>query len=199
MNNSALLFNMSRLLGKGLFNTLFNLKVEGRENIPLDRKYILISNHLNWSDPFYLYIIFPANPRLIFVAEYEGIYDNIYKKKFIDLMGKPILPIDRDDPVSRISALKSMYKIVKSGEILSVFPEGRLGHREGELFPFHIGVFSISRKLKVPILPIAIAGSKELSFRKTIHIRIGKLINCHQDETDEQFARRSAKVMQKLL
>jgi len=199
LSKAPLQFKIARHCVKTLLKSATNLEVEGKNNIPRNEKYILISNHLNWSDPFYLYSIFPPEPRIIFVAEYEGIYDSFINKKFIDFMGKPIITIDRTRTNSRSSGLKAMFKTVRKGEILAIFPEGRIGHEEGKLFPFHIGVFSLAKKLNIPILPIAIAGSKELYFRKPIKIKIGELQYCDNEESKEDFGRRMAKKVKELI
>ncbi len=197
MQKPSLPYSLARKVVKKIFDIILDIKVEGLDNIPEDGRFILVSNHLNWSDPFYYYAYLPSASitKLIFVAEYDGIYDTFLKKKFIDLMGKPILPIDRNDPHSRITALKSMFKVVKEGNILAIFPEGRIGHAEGELFPFHVGVFSVARKLKIPILPATIAGTKELSLRKPVKIRFAEPEYCHKNESDEDFARRMARTI----
>ena len=192
-------FYITRFLLSGVFKSVFNIDVKGKKNIPKDRNYIIVSNHLNWSDPFFLLMIFPPAPKVIFIAENEGIYDDQKKQKFIDIMGKPIVPIDRDNPKSRIKALRSMMKIIKNGNNLAVFPEGRLGHAEGQIFPFYLGVFSIAQKLDIPILPVAIAGTKELSLRNPIKINIGELTFIKEHETDEDFAKRVALIMRDLL
>lgn len=192
-------FYITRFFATGLIHSLFNIEVTGKDNIPKDRNYILISNHLNWIDPFFILMIFPPAPKIIFIAENEGIYDNKKKKKFIDTMGKPIAPIHRDDPKSRIKAVRSMLRIIKDGDNLAVFPEGRLGHAEGRIFPFYLGVFSVAKKLDVPILPIAISGTKKLSFRNPIKINIGELSKCKPAESDEDFAKRMALKMREIL
>lgn len=192
-------FYITRFLAKGLFNILFNIEVKGKDNIPKDDNYIIIANHLNWSDPFFIFMLFPAAPKIIFIAENEGIYDNEKKKKFINIMGKPIIPIHRDQTKSRIKAIRSMIRIVKKGNNLAVFPEGRLGHAEGQIFPFYIGVFSVAKKLNVPIIPVAFSGTKELSFRNPIKVNIGELTYCKKEESDEDFAKRIALKMRNLL
>ena len=192
-------FYITRFFAKGLFRTFFNLDIKGKNNIPKDRNYIIISNHLNWIDPFFILMIFPSAPKIIFIAENEGIYDNAKKKKFIDVMGKPIVPINRDITKSRIKAVRSMMRIIKEGNNLAVFPEGRLGHAEGQIFPFYLGVFSVAKKLDVPILPVAISGTKKLSFRNPIKIKIGELSTCKKGESDQDFAERLALKMRELL
>ncbi|MGM0438138.1 MAG: lysophospholipid acyltransferase family protein [Bacillota bacterium] len=199
MSKPPIQFKITKKLATMLLNTMVNLDVEGRENIPEDGKFILISNHLNWSDPFLIYSIFPAEPRIVFVAEYEGIYDTTFNRKFIDFMGKPIITIDRTRTHSRSTGLKSMFRVVRSGEILAIFPEGRIGHEEGDLFPFHVGAFSLAKKLGIPVLPLGIAGSKELYFRKPIKINIGELHYAKENESNEDFARRMALTVKDLI
>jgi 1-acyl-sn-glycerol-3-phosphate acyltransferase len=154
------------------------VRVKGKNNIPQDKNYIIISNHLNWSDPLFILMNLPSSPKIIFIAENEGIYDTKAQKRFIDFMGKPIVPIERDNPKSRIKALRAMMSIIRSGNNLAVFPEGRLGHAEGQIFPFYLGVFSIAKKMNIPILPVTISGTKRLSLRNPVEIQIGELMIC---------------------
>ncbi len=198
MKKPPIQFRVARKLVDRLFKSALNIKVDGKENIPKTGPYILISNHLNWSDPFYYYTILPAQPRLMFVAEYDGIYDKWWNRTFINFMDKPIVPIHRDDPSSRVKTMKSMLTVIKQGHVLGIFPEGRIAHGEGKQFPFHVGAFSVARKLQVPILPAAIAGSHQLSYQKPVHIRFGEPLFCASEETDEDFARRMALVVKDL-
>lgn len=198
-NKPPIPFFAARKVVQKLFHKVTDVTVEGSENIPEEGPYVVICNHLNWSDPFYLYTILPPEPKMIFVAEFDGIYDKWWNKGFIDFMGKPILPIDRSDPRSRIKTAKSMMKVLKDGNVLAIFPEGRLGHKEGDLFPFHVGAFGIARKLKVPVLPIAMAGTRKLSYKKPIHFKIGKPTTCRSDESTEDFARRMALTVKELM
>lgn len=115
-------FYIAKYLIKGIFNIIFNVKVKGKNNIPQDKNYIVISNHLNWSDPLFILMNLPSSPKIIFIVENEGIYDTKTQKRFIDFMGKPIVPIERDNPKSRIKALRAMMSIIKNGNNFAVFP-----------------------------------------------------------------------------
>src|ERR1700730_19240030 len=64
-------FRLARLLLGPLYMLLFRLRVSGREDIPPGPHYVLISNHLNWLDPFTLLLAFPPEPRLDFLADPE--------------------------------------------------------------------------------------------------------------------------------
>src|ERR1700719_369878 len=52
-----------------LLHSLFRITVEGRERIPTDRNYVLISNHLNWLDSFAILASFPIEPRVHFLGD----------------------------------------------------------------------------------------------------------------------------------
>src|SRR5207244_6246752 len=69
-------FRIARLTIGPLYRLLFRLRVFGRERMPRDRPYILVSNHLNWLDPFTLLLAFPAEPRLHFLANPENLVKN---------------------------------------------------------------------------------------------------------------------------
>lgn len=199
MSRPPIPFYIARSILGGFFRSALKIRVEGRENIPKKGPYILISNHLNWSDPFILFSIFPPAPRMIFVAERNGSYDSKFKKAFMDAVGKPILPIDREDSGSRVKTLKGMMGVLKEGHVLGIFPEGRMAHKEGEPFPFYVGAFTVAKKMGVPVLPIGMAGTSNLSLRKPIHIRIGQLTTCLETETDEDFACRMALKIRELI
>jgi len=199
ISQPPLAFMITKIFAKGLFRSLFKIELYGKNNIPKERNYIIISNHLNWIDPFLILMVFPSSPKIIFIAENEGIYDSEFKKSFINKMGKPIVTINRDEAKSRIRAVRAMMKVIKSKNNLAVFPEGRLGHAEGRLFPFYVGVFSVAKKMNTPVLPVAISGTKVLSFRNPLKINIGELSYCRKTETDEDFAKRMALKMREIL
>ena len=64
--------------------------------------------------------------------------------------------------------------ILSQGKGLLIFPEGKLGSAEGELMPLKKGVAIYALRSGVPIVPVAIIGSKDLYFRKPITVRFGK-------------------------
>lgn len=66
-------FRIARLTIGPVYRLIFRLRVFGRENIPRDGPYVLISNHLNWPDSFTLLLAFPSEPRLHFLADPENL------------------------------------------------------------------------------------------------------------------------------
>jgi 1-acyl-sn-glycerol-3-phosphate acyltransferase len=56
---------------------------------------------------------------------------------------------------------------------VAIFPEGSYGPAEGELLPFKKGFAHIAIKSGVPVIPVALSGTKDLWFRKRIRVVIG--------------------------
>ncbi|MBD0267871.1 MAG: 1-acyl-sn-glycerol-3-phosphate acyltransferase [Cyanobacteria bacterium Co-bin8] len=70
---------------------------------------------------------------------------------------------------------ESVQAILKRGDSLLLFPEGRLGSQEGQLhLPLKRGTVIYAIRSGVPIVPVALIGTQNLYFRKTLTVRFGK-------------------------
>ena len=68
---------------------------------------------------------------------------------------------------------QAVQAILGRGDGLMIFPEGRLGEREGQMHPLKRGTVIYAMRSGVPIVPIAIIGTQELYFRKRLTLRFG--------------------------
>ena len=154
---------------------VFNTKVTGLENIP-DKPYILAGNHRNMFDVVIL--ITNIDDEIHFMAKKElfklRILKNIFSK-----MGA--FPVDRNG--NDIKAIKESFRILKSGEVLGIFPEGTRNKTDNILLPFKEGVSSIASKTKVPIVPFGIGGDFK---RNKLRLNIGKPIDINKIEKEKQ-------------
>lgn len=82
------------------------------------------------------------------------------------------------NPGGSIQVLRQIEKIVLAilaqGDSLIVFPEGKLGEKEGYLHPLKRGVVIYALRAGVPIIPVALTGTQDLFFRKQLTIRFGE-------------------------
>lgn len=70
---------------------------------------------------------------------------------------------------------ESIQAILKRGDSILLFPEGRLGEREGHLhLPLKRGTVIYALRSGVPIVPVALIGTQNLYFRKDLTLRFGK-------------------------
>jgi 1-acyl-sn-glycerol-3-phosphate acyltransferase len=189
---------------KPIFGWIFIKEVKGKENIPKG-SFILVSNHLSYLDIFCdCYILLPR--RFSFIGQIDGFKG--FLKKFIRsayaFFG--VIPLDRNDPLSREEALKRAIEVLERGDILVVYPEGRRS-RTGELQEGKSGVAKIFLKTYAPILPAGIKGTFELmppgkSFpliKKIIKINIGKPVIFEEEFKRAQFLKEDSQAYQEIL
>jgi len=98
-----------------------------------------------------------ASPRPItFVMDYR-----IFKTpvlSFIFRTGKaiPIAPA-KEDPVLLEQAYERIAKALEAGELVGIFPEGRITDT-GDFYPFRSGITRILERTPVPVVPMALQG-----------------------------------------
>ncbi len=158
-----------------LFNILFSWKVKGRENIPLTGPLILITNHVNLFDPFFLLFSFP---RWINFMAKEELFRSPFLRPWLRWAGS--LSIRREGKISdKQKMLKSSRDALENGLVLGMFPEGGRS-RDGKLRKGKPGSAVIASKTNVPLLPVGIVGTdriKGISWlwkRPSIVVNIGK-------------------------
>ncbi len=166
---------------------LVRVRVEGRENLPKSGPYILVSNHINWKDPPLISIVLDLSVRYMAKVQAFG-----YPLLGYLVRATGAFPVRRGEGDRR--ALVTALRVLKGHQILGFFPEG---HRSesGVLLRGKPGVgFLASRAGDVPVVPIAMIGTKQSLFRLTFGghavLRVGRpfhLADLTEDERrDEQ-------------
>lgn len=164
-------YKLVRFLAIIVFNIVFRIDIEGKENIPPEGRLVLCSNHISALDPIILAI---AIPRPISFMAKKELFKNKILAKIIYKLGA--FPVDRDG--SDISAIRSSLRVLKEEKVLGIFPEGTRVSRV-DLDNVKAGVGLISIKGKSPVVPVYIQSNYNI-FSKVI-VRIGKPI--HLDES----------------
>lgn len=154
---------------------IFNTKVVGLENLP-DKPYILAGNHRNMFDVVIL--MTNIDDEIHFMAKKElfriKLLNSIFSK-----MGA--FPVDRESV--DIKAVKESFRLLKSGEVLGIFPEGTRNRTDNILLPFKEGVSGIASKVNVPIVPFGISGEFK---RNKLRLNIGEPIDISKIEKEKQ-------------
>jgi len=155
-----------------LFNILFSWKVEGRENIPLTGPLILITNHVNLFDPFFLVFSFPR--WITFVAK-EELFRSPFLRFWLRWAG--CVSIRRGGKIrEKQKMLKSAKDALEKGLILGMFPEGGRS-RDGKLQKGKPGSAVIASKATVPLLPVGIVGTDKIKGISWLWKRPGIVVN----------------------
>ena len=157
---------------KTIFHILFSWKVEGREKIPLTGPLILIANHVNLFDPFFLLFSFP---RWINFMAKEELFRSPFLRPWLRWAGT--LSIRRGGKViDKQKMLKSARDALEKGLILGMFPEGGRS-RDGKLRKGKPGSAVIASKTNVPILPVGIVGTDKIKGISWLWKRPGIVVN----------------------
>ncbi len=165
-------YRLVRLIGVALLRLCFRFDVQGRENIPRSGNYVVIANHLNWLDEFTLLYLFPVEPRLHFLADPTLLVTRKFQWWLVRTTGGYV-PVVRERHGDR-TLFRHVDRALGLGGAVAIFPEGNYGPKEGDLLPFHKGFAHFAIKAQVPVVPVALSGTKDLWFRKTIKVVIGK-------------------------
>lgn len=173
-------FNIYRGAGKGnrfltaafkavtrlIARTYVRLSVEGLENVPDEGACIIITNHISGLDPFVIGI--PMHRTIYCLAKVE-LYQNALLTWILNNLG--FIPLDRDS--TDTSAMRIVLKVLKEGHPLGISPEGTRSP-DGEMLPFTHGATKLALHARVPILPVAVHGTRELMPPGTYGFKSGR-------------------------
>lgn len=142
--------------------------VEGLEKIACDGSYVFVANHLSYMDTPVVLANIPVQFR--FLAK-RGLFQ-------IPLLGTHLaraghIPVPRDDARAAVKTMTAAAQIIRErGVSLLIFPEGGRSHT-GELDGFKEGAAYIAIRAGVPLVPIALIGTREILPYGSAHVRSG--------------------------
>ena len=172
------------------------LHVEGLENIPKEQGFILASNHRHNLDAVLLGCTLGRDIR--FMAKAELFQGSMSRWLFRQLN---CIAVDRGK--GDMDAMEEASRIISTGGVLGMFPEG---HRSasGTLLRPKSGTAMLALKTQAPILPAAICfyGEKP-TFRKEITVRYGPLMTFDElgfteEHSPGEIKRASKKLMEQI-
>ncbi len=146
------------------------VKVEGLEKLTPGASYVFASNHLSYMDTPVILTHIPADFR--FMAK-----DGLFK---IPLLGTHLgqaghIPVPRHDPRAAVKTMSLAADSIRTRSIsVLIFPEGGRA-ADGALQPFKDGAAYIAIKAGVPLVPLAISGTREVLAMHTATFHRGKV------------------------
>ena len=181
-----------------LLRVLYRPWVEGLENIP-DGPAILASNHLSFSDSFFLPLV--VSRRITFVAKEEYFTGKGLKGRFSAgfFRGVGQIPMDRSGGSASDGALNSGLAVLRKGGLFGIYPEGTRSP-DGRLYRGRTGVARLALQAGVPVLPVAMVGTdrvqppgKVIPTIARVGVKIGAPLDFsrYQGLEDDRFVLRS--------
>ena len=153
---------------------IFRPWTENMEVVPQQGPAILVSNHLSFSDSFFLPLV--CDRRITFLAKQEyftgkGI-KGLISKAFFTGVGQ--VPIDRSSGRAAEAAILTGVRVVEEGHLLGIYPEGTRT-ADGRLYRGKTGVARMALEAKVPVIPVAMIGTYEIQPPGRIRPRIKRV------------------------
>ena len=145
---------LMRFIAWCVVHTIYRIKLIDAHRIPATGAAVLVCNHVSYVDAL---VLMAASPRPIrFVMDHRIFAFPILSWIFKSTKAIPIASI-KDDPVVMEQAFADIAKALEEGDLVCIFPEGRLTV-DGELGEFRGGVQKIIERTPVPVIPMALRG-----------------------------------------
>jgi 1-acyl-sn-glycerol-3-phosphate acyltransferase len=138
------------------FATRTLVTVHGVENVPRDSRCVIVTNHASYVDSFVLMAAIPRETS--FVAKNE-LKRNVFVRTFLNRLRTQF--VERFDKQRGIEDARRIGATARSGWPLLYYPEGSVTRMPG-LRPFHMGAFVAAAENEMPVVPIALQGTRSM-------------------------------------
>jgi 1-acyl-sn-glycerol-3-phosphate acyltransferase len=140
-----------RPIARTVIRRRVKVRLVNGEKLPAKGPVILASNHVGIADGPLLAIFAPRPVHALTKQEmFKGVMNPF-------LLGAGQIPLDRFNPDPR--AVKRCLRVLRSGGVVGIFPEGSRG--PGEFDRFHTGAAYLAMVTGAPIVPVVQFGTRE--------------------------------------
>ena len=182
-------YQIGRVVMRFLTHILYHVEVRGKEKLPLDRGYIVCSNHRSNYDPVFLGIHFMAK---------EELFHNPIVRVVIRALGA--FPVKRGK--GDTSAIDHAEQLIRNGRVLAMFPEGTRS-KDGKPLRPKSGAAVVASQTKADVIPAAIYFQGKLHFRSRVIVSFGDIISNEQlhitGKSPREIKEASNLIMQKII
>jgi 1-acyl-sn-glycerol-3-phosphate acyltransferase len=144
-------------------------RLEGAENLATGAPRILAPNHESYLDGVVLTAALP--PDFAFVAKRE-LERSFIARTLLRRLGS--LFVERFDVAQGAAETRKALDAIQGGDSLVFFPEGTF-HRYPGLLPFRMGAFAVAVEAGVPVVPLAIRGTRSILRGDERYVRRGSV------------------------
>ncbi len=169
-------YHSVRLVLKAVTGAYVRTRVVGAEHIPRSGPYILCFNHPSWLDPIFVAAYWPDRDRDLYVfGPREQDMSTGVRNALIAWTRRsvPFQPDARDV----IDATRRAVAVLRTGACLAIAGEGRLSDYEGQVRPLQTGLAHFARLARAPILPVALIGTRWISFGSRVTLSVGEAVD----------------------
>jgi len=165
------------------------LKVIGDAKLPEGQGFLVISNHISNLDPVVVGCVLKR--RISYMGKAE-----LFKIPVLGFIIRKFgaFPVHRGG--IHPSSIRYALSLFKEGQVVGIFPEGTRSKTNDLLDP-HLGAVMLALRGGVPVVPIALTGTR--GFLSQIKISIGKPIIVSQDKKRKASREDMALISQELM
>ena len=145
---------LMRFLAWLLVNLAYRVRTEGLDAVPDDGPAVVVCNHVSYVDA--VVIVGCVRRPVRFVMDHRIFRLPVLSFLFRTMGAIPIAPA-KEDAALKERALAQAAEVLARGEVLGIFPEGRLTP-DGELQEFRPGLSDILARTPAPVVPMALRG-----------------------------------------
>jgi len=131
----------------------FGLRLAGTEHIPENGPLIVTPNHQTYADPALVTI--PIRRRVYYMA-----WSRLFEIPGFSLLIRRLRAFPVQVESTDSSATREAVRLLRAGHVVMIFPEGERT-LTGSVERFKLGAFRLAASLRVPVLPVTIAGGHE--------------------------------------
>src|SRR5574344_1382205 len=163
------------------FKICYQIKVEGRENLPKSGQYIYAGNHVSMFDP--LFLSYGVAKPIVYMAKKELFEKTCNLNWWVKRLGA--FSVDRQKP--ELATFKTVKEVFKTKDwSLGIFPQGGIKDNK-KIEDIQKGFAVIAKHAKADIVPVSIIGFDGYTkkpFSQNIRIKVNKPIS-YELELDE--------------
>jgi acyl carrier protein len=132
------------------------LRVEGMERLDECSPRVMVANHASYLDGLVLSFILPGTPAFVAKRELAG---NLFAGLFLRRIGCQF--VERFDARKGVEDTYRLQELAQTGEMLVFFAEGTFTRAPG-LRPFRMGAFLVAVEAGLPVVPVAVTGTRHI-------------------------------------
>lgn len=149
--------------------------VKGKEHIKKGISYVVVANHQSYYDIFLIYGWLGIDIKWVMKKELARIPGLGFGSRKVGHIF-----LDRSNSRVALETLNAAKRKLVNGTSVVIFPEGTRS-KTGEIGLFKKGAFKLAIDLGLPILPVTIAGTKDILPADTVDIKPGRtMLQIHE-------------------
>jgi 1-acyl-sn-glycerol-3-phosphate acyltransferase len=167
-------YQLSRLVAGPILHAVWRPKVTGAEHVPVSGGAILAANHNSVVDSIFLPLMVGRPVTFSAKAEYFTASGPAARLWAAYLKATNQLRMDREGPRAAQDTLEAALALLQAGNLFGIYPEGTRSP-DGRLYRGRPGVGWLALKSGLPVLPVAMLGTRRVLPPGHVVPRLGRV------------------------